>query len=632
MRKLFKDTFDISSLQTGVRRPVAVILGVGLVGGLAWVAVWFLHIPGAIPETRIISSAECAYTPRPPVSLQAWSPCALPDNWDISRPDYAGNAWYRFHVVQAGDMHGLGLLFASVSMNAAVYVNEVFIGSGGSMQEPVARNWNRLLYFYAPSSLLNRVENEVLVHVRGYANNSSGLGIVYAGPDEVLRPVQQRVGQLSSLTSKGAFMLAVVLGSLFLILWLYCREISYLLFSLGSLISSVYIADTFLIYIPFGQGLWEWASHSSIVVSQMFYLLFVLRVLNIKVRWVERLAVIYAVTGALILAAASSAAMLPLAAAWEGLSLIWVVLMIWISFQRWLRKGQLFSLLLGMSLTGSLFAFLHDWLPWVTSHGVAPPFLFFLGPMGFSVVASLVLVTQIMTARRREQEFTEDLQRSLAFQAQELQQEHARRVQLERAKAVSEEQQRIVRELHDGVGGHIVSAMALVDEPRSEVWRNLAAAMDELRFLMDSLDSNIELEVMLGMMRQRLEGQFRRQGVTLAWDVTEIPEGLSDVPETAIHLVRIIQEAITNSLKHARPSSISIRVERACLVITDNGAGFDPEHVPKGRGLKNIYWRAEQIGATCHMASDPDGTVIRLCWQNVANEKRSQPEPSGQVL
>ena len=62
-----------------------------------------------------------------------------------------------------------------LSMNGAVYVNGLLVGTGGSFNEPVARNWNRPLYFLIPPGVLKDGMNRVHVRVRGYAGLDGGL-------------------------------------------------------------------------------------------------------------------------------------------------------------------------------------------------------------------------------------------------------------------------------------------------------------------------------------------------------------------------------------------------------------------------------------------------------------------------
>ncbi len=73
-------------------------------------------------------------------------------------------------------------------------------------------------------------------------------------------------------------------------------------------------------------------------------------------------------------------------------------------------------------------------------------------------------------------------------------------------------------------------------------------------------------------------------------------------PFTALNLHRICQEALNNIFKHAQATEISITFENSNtelkIIITDNGTGYNIDHVKEGYGLGNIRSRAAQIGAT----------------------------------
>jgi signal transduction histidine kinase len=85
-----------------------------------------------------------------------------------------------------------------------------------------------------------------------------------------------------------------------------------------------------------------------------------------------------------------------------------------------------------------------------------------------------------------------------------------------------------------------------------------------------------------------------------------------------IQIYRIVQEALTNASKHARPSEVRMGVHLGEdgvleIVVEDDGSGFDAGLVPKGRGLMNIRSRAGLIGATVEWRARPGtGTIFVL--------------------
>jgi signal transduction histidine kinase len=90
---------------------------------------------------------------------------------------------------------------------------------------------------------------------------------------------------------------------------------------------------------------------------------------------------------------------------------------------------------------------------------------------------------------------------------------------------------------------------------------------------------------------------------------------------TQHHLLRIAQEAITNAVRHAGPTTIAVRLEyrsRAVfLSISDEGAGFDPDDVLERSighfGLRGLRGRVAKIGGELRIGSSPGrGTVIEI--------------------
>ncbi|SFG07279.1 sensor histidine kinase [Neptunomonas qingdaonensis] len=117
---------------------------------------------------------------------------------------------------------------------------------------------------------------------------------------------------------------------------------------------------------------------------------------------------------------------------------------------------------------------------------------------------------------------------------------------------------------------------------------------------------------------------LRQMGVAVALAIDEVnmPQG------TDIHLYRIVQEALTNIMKHSLATEVSVSLyadeEAIVLSIIDNGQGLDasedsaPGH--KGYGLLGIKERCEYIGAKLTITSGDDGVNLRVVLPFVADE------------
>jgi signal transduction histidine kinase len=105
-------------------------------------------------------------------------------------------------------------------------------------------------------------------------------------------------------------------------------------------------------------------------------------------------------------------------------------------------------------------------------------------------------------------------------------------------------------------------------------------------------------------------GRFNQQGETrFEFDCTEALPALPD--QKALALYRIVQELVTNSIKHAGASLIRLEIktepQRLLMLYNDNGKGMDASNLQKqrGAGLKNIESRISLINGDANYKSAP---------------------------
>lgn len=141
----------------------------------------------------------------------------------------------------------------------------------------------------------------------------------------------------------------------------------------------------------------------------------------------------------------------------------------------------------------------------------------------------------------------------------------------------------------------------------------------DLRFVIDSLDPLLsDLPTLLGMMRMRLVDQLEAANIELEWAVTELPEIDNMSPRRSLHIMRIVQEAITNSIKHSGSDKMKlvtgVAEDSVFIEVIDYGAGFEISSVSEkqGRGVKNMRYRAQQLDAELEFRQLTKGTSVRL--------------------
>lgn len=200
----------------------------------------------------------------------------------------------------------------------------------------------------------------------------------------------------------------------------------------------------------------------------------------------------------------------------------------------------------------------------------------------------------------------------------------ARLRELEHAHAAEAERRRIMQDMHDGLGSQLVSSLALAERGElgaAQTAELLRGCIDDLRLAVDTLtDDLIDLSLAAGNLRFRMEPRLRAAGVRLRWDMSALPETLALPGTLALPLLRVLQEALANAIKHAQASRVSVRLachgdapsQRLRLEVADDGRGFDPAHAAPGKGLAGMHRRARALGAELVLASGAQGTRVQL--------------------
>jgi two-component system sensor histidine kinase UhpB len=192
-------------------------------------------------------------------------------------------------------------------------------------------------------------------------------------------------------------------------------------------------------------------------------------------------------------------------------------------------------------------------------------------------------------------------------------QEKAKTAQLVR----EQERQRLTHDLHDGISGHLASIIALSertgDKPTEAAARE---ALNDLRLVIYSLDlDDRELPLALASFRDRLIPQLHRLGVELDWSIAGLPEVTGITPGNALAILRILQEAVTNAVKHGPARRIAIRGAaaaggRVAITVENDGRAF--AEAGSGHGLGNMRRRAEALNGEIRIEALSHGTRLSL--------------------
>ena len=247
------------------------------------------------------------------------------------------------------------------------------------------------------------------------------------------------------------------------------------------------------------------------------------------------------------------------------------------------------------------------------------------------VVYRRAVVGYLTAIYRREQLPTEAEEIFLATLADQaaMAAANARLVAVAREGIVLEERQRLARELHDSVSqalsgiqlgaraarGRLVQDPGGVAQLIDHVLQLADAGEAEMRALIFELrPESLETEGLVVALNKRIEALRARHGIAVQAIECEEPE--QPPVEVKEALYRIAQEALHNTVKHARAHQVQVRLEpregRLKLEIEDDGVGFDPEGTFPGHlGLRSMRERALGVGGSVEVLSAPDqGTRV----------------------
>jgi signal transduction histidine kinase len=241
-----------------------------------------------------------------------------------------------------------------------------------------------------------------------------------------------------------------------------------------------------------------------------------------------------------------------------------------------------------------------------------------VAPVWFMAVCA-VLITDFVRSLRAQQEQRALMDTRLHQQEQELHLLHEKDRAFERSRATALERERIMQDMHDGLGSQLVSSLALTEKGEVTAQQTsalLRACIDDLRLAIDaSGEDGLDLAVAVGNLRFRMAPRLRAAGIALHWDAQHLQADVAVQHADILPILRILQECITNTLKHAHASSLHISIRSDAqslqLSIQDNGCGFDSAVASNGKGLSGMHKRARKMGAALSVRSSAQGTVVQ---------------------
>jgi len=505
-----------------------------------------------------------------------------------------------------------------------VYLNgaELYRSRGDTREPSFA--WNQPLFLWLPPAMLHPGTNEVTVRIETVSPQRLGIGPVQIGPDRDIRSAFNREYFFSRIAPQiiSGYVLILSIGALFF--WL--KRPRDRIFAWLSLLGMIFLLRNLLYFAvepPFApREFWVLITDASFVLHAILFGFAASYFALPRQRFLQILLLACCI-GFVALRHALNAlgvSELPAFMLTTPVTVTMLVLMfracLWRpGFHNWL----MFAAILGIVL----FAY-HDLVLAFDIGHSAGVFLVPYGELLIFASFDAALTSRLQAALVDVEDVNLKLEARVAKIADDLEQSEAARAELQVAQAVSGERDRIMREIHDGIGSSLMTALANARhrDESPETIATLTRSLTDLRIGVDSLEPiGGDVVALLANLRHRMERELRGAGTTFVWKVEACPPLTWLDPVGALHILRILQEAIGNAVSHSGADHIAVRCRskdhegRAGIriEIADGGSGFLPTSTSRGKGLVNMAARSAALNAVFQCLSAPGtGTVISV--------------------
>lgn len=596
-----------------------------------------------------LTRAEVSSTPTqgydaPPYEIsdaqlpEHWQSVALPhaltrslvrgiDDGDPARPPTT-LSWYRVRVPEQPGTRQLHYLYIprwKTDGELAVYGDGrlLYLSQGGVNWN----GWNIPLWIPLDATRNAHTPSEIVLRIQRPRDSGGGISSLWLQTSESAN-WRYRVRNLLQVqlpyTSSAAF-LAVGLFALFV--WARLRQDrAYLLFFIISVASFLRTLHYHVgqIKLPIPEDCFTWLTINSLFWTALATHFF-LNYLHRRPRaWLNHCVSLITVAVGVVTAPGTNG----LLDAYALAPLVYIALILmgsviaafgWVQSRRVRsRDGLLVS---GWAVVGMLLG-VHDWL--LQNNYVSIESIY-LGPysnIGAFLIFMHILYRRYVRANESVREINAQLVTRLKEREEELEISYQRLREIEHRQTLSNERQRMMQDMHDGMGSSLLTALLQAEKGQMNsamLADVLKTCIDDLKLTIDSLEPvQADLLLLLATLRFRLAPRLESAGIRLHWEIKTIPALEWLDPRNGLHILRILQEAFANIIKHTQATQIRVTTTHdqthVRVEVTDDGHGFAVQDVTagKGKGLANQLRRAASIGARIHWASTGEGTCLTL--------------------
>lgn len=560
-----------------------------------------------------------ANAPRP---ADGGQPIALPHRTRRQDGNLQGVFWYRIDLPPMATMPAAPAIFLPrLSDGGTFYLNGQPVLTIAASDELRRVRWRKARAFMLPAYALKPDGNVLLAKIVS-RDFTVTFPYLLLGPEEELQAQVQTRQWIDQYGFWVTGVTAAIVGVFILCIWWFRRnEVFYLLFGLSSLLWAVRSFNFGIEIMPTSIW-WWWRSFYYLVVAAASSTLagFFLSYAGLKWRVLGVVAAVHAVIGPIAVVASNGWLHEAVYTYWMGgLFLIIIAAMARFAWWGW-HNRSMEVLVIAVGVVTAIVLAANDY---ATVSGIAAwtrAYTLHLALVVLLLTIGAILTIRFVRALRTSEEANEVLAERLADRERELAAHYDRARQIERREASVAERQRIMQDMHDGLGAQLVSSLMMVERGNAgsaDIAVLLRESLDEMRLAIDAFgDTGSDLAGALASLRHRMEPRLRAAGITVEWKMDEAFAALHPDEHAALQVLRIVQEILANVIKHSKASwlKVSFEVENGFfrVAVSDNGTGFPADRPRTGLGLSGIRKRARDLGGDTEIESSPRGTAVTV--------------------
>lgn len=553
----------------------------------------------------------------------------LPDLWRKRWPEYSGSTWYQVqwsYQCPTDKKLPITLVISNINMAGALYSNGDFVWQDQSIHEPLSRSWHQPRYWILNSSGLQQGKNILLIQVIGTPTQQSGLGQIWLGEHAKMMPIYKHQRLEKQTLPIFNIMINMVIGFLCLMVWLFIpKDAAFKWFSAVSFLWVIYSG-----LVIYNEPIFNL---SSLSVDKLINIIFCMyttagclaawRFAQRKFKWIERSLFTFNVIVIILVCSAPDEIIPKLLPVTFTIAVI-IFLMKCFTYPYIAYKSKIKeSYVLAVQYLFFIPIAINDAHYMLTLEGmILSPYT---SPIN-TLLIGFILALRLANHNKYIQEFNKTLEDSIIQAKESLSISLNAQHQLALENARLQERIHLSHDLHDGLGGSIVRSMILLDHnekvDKNQMISILKLLRSDLRQVIDSGSSaSVQIAddpiLWVAPMRHRFVQLFEELNIDSKWTFANTwmyaPSAIQ-----CLTLSRIIEEALTNVIKHSQATEICVAFieneQQLILEITDNGIGFNPDAVEQGLhiGLQSMLTRVQKIGGQFNLESEIGKTTIQV--------------------